>query len=238
MKLAVSGTYSAGKTLTVMALSHYTGVPRTLARSIREILPDAVPGKTLAECTPAEYLQLALRRHCSRAVQEARLPGGFISDGSSLQEWIYGAVRVRYGMNPSATASRSTPIPRHELPPEMRFFEEVVAQFGWAFKQHVKATYDVFVHLRNELPLADDGHRPMNERFRSTCDEMLLAALDELAIPYRIVGGTLEERLVAIASGLDLRPVRSLSDAVARAGQEYAQLDVRLETQRPRAVRV
>jgi hypothetical protein len=43
----MSGTYSSGKTFTSMALSHYTGLPRTKARTMREILPVAAPGKTL-----------------------------------------------------------------------------------------------------------------------------------------------------------------------------------------------
>lgn len=235
MKLAVSGTYSSGKTLTVMALSCHTGIPRTLAKTIREILPDAVPGKALAQCTPAEYLQLAMRRHVGRAVHEAKLSNGFISDGSSLQEWIYGAVRVLYGMNPSATAHLEV-VERSALSAEMLFFEQVVAQYGHAFKQHVKETFDAFVHLRYELSLADDGHRPMNERFRSTCDDMLLSTLDELRIPYHVVGGTIEERLEAIVSFFELPTVMSVDDAVLSARKDYAQLDMRLETERARAI--
>ncbi|MBJ6941930.1 AAA family ATPase, partial [Vibrio cholerae] len=47
MKIAISGTYSTGKTTLTEALSIATQVPRTQARTMREILPDAVPGKTL-----------------------------------------------------------------------------------------------------------------------------------------------------------------------------------------------
>ena len=61
---------------------------------------------------------LALRRHVGRAVHEGQLPEGFVTDGSSLQEWIYAAVRVTYGMNPNATAHLE-PLPRGELSPEM-----------------------------------------------------------------------------------------------------------------------
>ena len=101
MKLSISGTYSSGKTFTTMALSYYTGIPRTLAKTIREILPEAVPGKSLAQCTYAEILQLVLCRHVGRAVSESTLPDGFIADGSSLQEWVFAKARVIYGMNPS-----------------------------------------------------------------------------------------------------------------------------------------
>lgn len=233
MRLAISGTYSSGKTLTVMALSHHTGVPRTLALTMREILPAAVPGKTLAECTPAEYLQLALRRHVGRAVNEAVIGDPFISDGSSLQEWIYGAARVLYGMNPALTAEADIPeIPPEDLSDEMRFFAAVVDQYGHAFRQHVKGAFDAYVHLRNELPLTADGHRPMNARFRDTCDQMLLSTLDELRIPYYVVGGDLPARLTTIVDLFGLPTALPVDEAIERAKAEYAALDKRLETQR------
>jgi nicotinamide riboside kinase len=234
MKLSISGTYSAGKTSTVIALSHYTGIPRTLAKTIREIMPDAVPGKALAECTPAEYLQIAMRRHTGRAVAEAVLGDNFISDGSSLQEWIYGAARVHFGMNPSATSAIERVDPA-SLSPQMQFFAQVVAQYGHAFRQHVVHTFDSYVHLRNERPMANDGHRPMNEGFRAYCDEMLLATLDDLRIPYHVIGGSLEQRLESIVQLFDLPTVMSIERALQRTQEEYAAIDLRLETQRAAA---
>lgn len=230
MKLAISGTYSSGKTLMVMALSHYTGVTRTLAKTIREILPDAVPGKSLAQCTPAEYLQLMMRRHVGRAVNESLLSNGFIADGSSLQEWIYGKVRVKYGMNPSSMEEQTDIT--HELTPEMQFFEQVVDQFGHAFRQHVQSTFDAFVHLRNEFPIAKDGHRPLNERFRVECDRLLLETLNDLALPHIVIGGSLAERMDTIVTHFHLPVVMTVDNAIALARQEYAQLDMRLETER------
>jgi hypothetical protein len=234
VKLAVSGTYSSGKTITVMALAHYTGIPRTLARSIRTILPEAVPGKKLSEVTPPEYLQLAMRRHVGRAVDEALRGDAFISDGSSLQEWIYGAVRVRYGMNPSVT-SPLVEIEERDRTDEMRFFAAVVDQFGHAFRQHVTRTFDAFVHLTNELRTADDGHRPMNEGFRAACDAMLLDTLTGLQIPYHVVGGSLVARLRRIVDVHGLPTVLGVREAVARATAEYGRLDQRLETERAAA---
>jgi hypothetical protein len=234
MKLAISGTYSAGKTSTVIALSHYTGMSRTLAKSIREIMPQAVPGKPLARVTPAEYLQLAMRRHNGRAVQEALLGDDFLSDGSSLQEWIYGAGRVLYGMNPTEALDGQI-IPRSQLSDEMLFFEAVVAQYGHAFRQHVKATFDAYVHLRNEHPVFDDGHRPMNESFRAYCDEMLLATLAELQIRHHVIGGTLPERLDATVELFGLPTVMSIDEALARTDEDYAAIDWRLETERAAA---
>ncbi|TGB13383.1 AAA family ATPase [Streptomyces sp. MZ04] len=231
MKISVSGTYSSGKTSTVMALSHYTGVPRSLARTIREIMPEALPGVKLADVTPAQFLQLTMRRHTGRAVQEALLGDNLISDGSSLQEWLYGEARLRHGMNPNSTAVGGNGL-ETTSPEEMVFFGKVVEQYGSAFKQHVKATFDAYVHLRHELPIASDGHRPMNNEFRATIDSMLLATLDELEIPYHVVGGSMAERLETIAGIFEWKPVMSADEAIELAREEYGSQDFRMEHER------
>jgi len=231
MRLGISGTYSSGKTITGMALSHYTGIPRTKAKTMREILPEAAPGKTLDECTAAELLQMVVVRHVDRAVHESRLWDGFISDGSSLQEWIYGSVRVTVGINPNDSVHLSD-LESVEKTPELAFFEDVMSELGKAMKRHVKGTFDAFVHLPNELPLAEDGHRPVNERFRSMSDEHLMKTLTELEIPYHVVGGTLPERLARIAAIFDLPVVRTAEEAIALAQREYDAMDVRDETER------
>jgi AAA domain-containing protein len=231
MKLAISGTYSSGKTLTSYALSHYVGIPRTRARTMRELLPVAVPGKTLEECTAAELIQLILRRHVERVVQESHLPDGFVSDGSSLQEWIYGSVRVVVGINPNDSV-HLTELETVERTAEMAFFEQVMAQLGVAVKDHVRTTYDAFVHLPNELELAKDGHRPVNERFRSMADEAIAATIDELGITRHSVGGSLSERLNGIVDIFDLTPVIDVRTAIERAQEEYRAVDMTIESDR------
>ena len=67
MRLAISGTYCTGKTTTSIALAHLTGIPRTHAKTMREILPEAFPGKTLEECTGPELFELGIRRYVQRA---------------------------------------------------------------------------------------------------------------------------------------------------------------------------
>lgn len=231
MRIGISGTYSSGKTFTSMALSHYTGLPRTKARTMREILPEAAPGKTLEECTAAELIQMIVTRHVERAVYEDKLSDGFVSDGSSLQEWIYGSVRVSLGLNPSASAQLKTG-ETVEKTPELAFFEEVMASLGNSFKKHVKDSFDVFVHLKNELPLSADGHRPVNDQFRNMSDAILQQTMDELDIPFYVVSGSVEERLVQIASLLKLEPRMAPDEATRLASDIYSLLDVRSERDR------
>lgn len=230
MRISISGTYSTGKTSTTMCLSHYTGIPRTLAKAIREIMPDAVPGKRLSEVTPAEFLQLMMRRHCGRAAAEATLGGSYLSDGSSLQEWAYGRTRTQFGMDP-ADAGQANQVDWQE----MDFFRKVVDQYEHAFKQHVKSSYDVIIHLENERPIADDGHRPMNEEFRRYCDEALWNAASALDIPAYRIYGTFESRVENIVSLLNLPTVMGFDEATTRMQQEYAAIDQRLETERQQA---
>jgi hypothetical protein len=170
-------------------------------------------------------------RHVERAVHESRLSDGFVSDGCSLQEWIYGTVRVTVGVNPNESL-HLTDLESVEKTDEIRYFEEVIGQMGVAMKQHVKRSFDAFVHLPNELPLAEDGHRPVNERFRSMSDDMLLATLDELAISHTIIGGSLPDRLTRIAQFHGLPVVMGVDEAIARAQAAYALLDVRSESER------
>ena len=231
MRVGISGTYSSGKTLTAMALAHLTGIPRTRARTMREILPLAAPGKRLEECTAAELVQMIVVRHVDRAVHESRLGSSFVSDGTSLQEWIYGTIRVHVGIDPNASAGRD---PSQAVPPspELVFFGQVMEQLGMAVKRHVAASFDGVAHLVNELPLAVDGHRPVNETFRTMSDDRLRATLTELGIRHVLVAGPVPHRLEQIATAFGLRAVLGVDDAVRRAHAEYAAMDVRLETLR------
>ena len=227
MKIAISGTYSSGKTTTSIALARLTGVPRTHAKTMREILPEALPGKRLEDCTSAELIQLLIRRYGERVRHESHLPEGFISDGSALHEWVYGTIRTLVGIHPDD----AEPLPT-EHTPEMKYFEEVMVNIGSVVKHHAKHSYDVFVHLPVEFPLAADGHRPVSERFRKLSDELLLDVLDELEIPYHVVGGTIPERLTKITEILGLPRVLGVDEAIGAALAEVAAMDTADEVSR------
>jgi hypothetical protein len=228
MRLSMSGTYSVGKTLTSMALSHLTGIPRTAAPTMRELLPISIPGKTLEECNGAEIIMLITRRIQGRAVAESHLPDNFISDGSSLHEWSYATVRVKVGINPNESVN----LDNVEMTDEVRFYAEVMRQIGIPARQHAKQSYDAFVHLPIEFPIVEDGHRPVNERFRKLAEELLLKSVRELDIPVHIVGGSVPERLAKIVEIFDFKPVMSIDEAIARAEDEYSKIDTRSELER------
>lgn len=224
MRLAISGTYSTGKSTTTLALAHLTGIPRTHAKTMREILPDALPGKRLEDCTPAELFQLGMRRYAERAVHESHLTD-FISDGSSLHEWVYGKVRINVGINPNDSTNLDV-----EKDDRIRFFEEVIDNMGSVVKQHAKRSYDEFIHLPVEFPLVEDGHRPVSESFRSLSDQLLLRTLDELEIKYHVVSGSISERLEAILDIYGLKPVMDMETAITLAVDEVRRMQIEVES--------
>ncbi|MDO6707320.1 AAA family ATPase [Photobacterium sp. 1_MG-2023] len=227
MRIAISGTYSTGKTTTTEALALLTGIPRTQARTMREILPDAVPGKDLEQCTPAELIQLGIWRFKERAINESHAGETFFSDGSCLHEWVYGKARMTVGINPNLGPVNQWCASVLGMPVK-RVFADVIENMGNAVKQHAKQNYDEFIHLPVEFPLVKDGHRPVSERFRTLSDEILLSTLDTLRIPYQVVGGSIENRLEKIVALYDLPQVMSIDDAVTQAKAKVSALNAEI----------
>jgi nicotinamide riboside kinase len=236
LRIAVSGTYSTGKTTTTEALSRWLGIPRTHARTMREILPEAIPGKALEDCGPAELFQLGLLRFTERAVRESAMQGSFVSDGSSLHEWIYGRARMRVGINPNdpklvRSFKRLLTLPYRPL------LIRINEAFGAVVKRHAKASYDEFIHLPVEFPLVEDGHRPVSEEFRALSDRLLRETLDQLRIPYHVVSGTLEQRLTQIAEIYGWAPVMPIEQAIAEATTRVRALHIEIESDAQAAAR-
>lgn len=229
LKLAVSGTYSTGKTTTVEALSLWVGIPRTHAQTMREILPEVFPGKALEDCSPSELFQLGLIRFTERAVRESAMAGSFISDGSSLHEWVYGKARMSIGINPNDTPVRRA-IRSVAVAPYKKVIHGINEAFGAVVKRHAKKTYQEFIHLPVEFPLVKDGHRPVSEKFRELSDRLLLQSLDELGITYHVVSGTIEQRLTQIAEIYGFKEVMPLEQAVAEAKARVAALHQAIES--------
>lgn len=220
LRLAISGTYSTGKSTTTEALSIATGIPRTHAKTSREILMDIVPGKQVQELGAMELLKLGLARFEERVHNEA-LNGSFVSDGSVVHEWVYGEARMRVGINPGATPLLCA-IKRVSGLRVRRFYQRYMDMYGELTKARAKRLYHAYVHLPVEFDMQADGHRPVSERFRRLSDELLLASLEEMGLPYHIVGGSVTERVATIVDLFDLELVMPLEEAIDEAQRRVA----------------
>ena len=175
-----------------------------------------MPNKRLEECGGHELIELGIRRLENRIVNEFPLGANFISDGCSLNEWVYGAARIKAGLNPS---EKSYLIYLKKLlqRKKWKIFSESVAAFGEIAKQHAKSNYDMVIHLPIEFPMVLDGHRPASEGFRRLSDKMLLKSYYELGLDYKIINGTIGERIEKILDVLQIKPVMEIHRAIEKA---------------------
>lgn len=215
MKIAISGTYSTGKTTLSVALSLLTGIPVTRARTMREILPAVFPGYSLEQCGTSQLIELGIRRFTERIRAELVLNDAFISDGCALQEWLYGSTRMITGLNPAEKPENVRKwIENH--PDEWNVFRQSIEAFSKVVKKHVRKNYDVIIHLPVEFPLVKDGHRPTSEIFRYESDKLLMNTYRELGLSPVTVWGSIHERLGVIVETLKIDTVMSINDAVQR----------------------
>ncbi len=225
LRIAISGTYCTGKTTTALALSLASGIPITHARTMRELLPETFPGKTLRRCRFHELMVLGMKRFEERIAAEAALGHGFISDGCSLQEWLYGSTRLLTGADP-AESPLTMRIKKLLHPLEWKLFRFQLAGFERVVKAYAVTHYDRFFHLPVEFPFVADGHRPTSERFRMASEARLLEAYHELGIEAIPIGGTLEARLEQLLHHLGMTPAIPIAQAAALAtGQRKRTFD-------------
>jgi hypothetical protein len=223
--LAVSGTYGTGKTTTTEALSIATGIPRTHAMTARQILVDLVPGKQVMDLSAAELMMLGMRRLEERIHHEAVAIGAggpFVCDGSVIHEWVYGEARMRVGINPGATIVHRTMKSIAGLPIKP-FYQQYMNAYGGLTKNRAKRIYDAYVHLPVEFEMEPDGHRPVSERFRRLSDDLLVEALEEIGLPYYVVGGSVRERLEKVVDIFGFSVVVPLDEAIDIARERVRQ---------------
>lgn len=221
IRLVVSGTYSTGKTTTATALSIVTGIPLINALSAREILTDLYPGRRFQDMNSVELMALGLKRLEERIRAEAILyseKGSFISDGSVLNEWIYGTVRMKVGINPGSKLLHrmSKAILGVMAKP---FFRNYLAAYEQVVTLHAKQWYTDVIHLPIEFQMDPDGHRPVSEKYRNISDIELRKGFQQVGLEPKLVAGTQIERLKKITELYNLPLVMSIEEAIRKAEQ-------------------
>lgn len=215
LKLAISGTYSTGKSTTTEALSLATGIPRTHAMTSREILIDLIPGKTVMELNGMELIKLMMRRFEERVHNEAG-PGPFISDGGVFHEWVYLEARMRIGINPGAPMWFQT-VKKVSGVPVKHFYQSYADVLGDVTKRRASHLYDAYIHLPVEFDMHKDGHRPVSEPFRRLSDKLLTETVETMGKPYHVIGGPIEERIEKIVSLFEMPVVMPIPEAIEKA---------------------
>lgn len=220
-RIVISGTYSTGKTTTTTALSLATGISLVNASSAREILTSLYPGRRFQDMDISELMALGLSRFEQRVKAESILMNhnqSFISDGSVLNEWVYGTVRLKIGINPGAPVYQQIIKDILGLP-SRSFFAKYMNAYGQVVNQRAKSTYTHVIHLPIEFPMDPDGHRPVSERYRRLSDIEIAKTFKGYHIPFYTVGGSQRERVAKIINLLHLPQVMPVAQAVEMANE-------------------
>ncbi|MEV7866825.1 AAA family ATPase [Streptomyces sp. NPDC088124] len=196
-RIAVVGAYGSGKTTLSTALAHLTGLPRTHGSPMKE--PIGGEGRSVHNWTDSQLLQLTVNRYAERLLGEAGCPRGFISDGSTVHEWVYAKLRLVAGSFPGTDA----PLKNRHRSTGTAALEGAVDDIGLLMKYHARNNYEAFVHVPIEFELAPDN-RPVNENFRRLSDDLLLPALEATGVPVYTARGDLADRLEQITEHLGL----------------------------------
>ncbi|MGX7048711.1 hypothetical protein RU86_GL000308 [Lactococcus piscium] len=219
IRLVISGTYSTGKTTTTTALSIATGIPLINAQSAREILTGLYPGRRFEDMNATELLALGLKRLEERIREETVLYkdyGSFISDGSVLNEWIYGTVRMKVGINPGSKFFHRVSKAILGIPAKP-FFRTYLNAYGQVANLHARQWYTDAVHLPIEFEMSADGHRPVSEKYRRLSDSALHDAFTTIGLPPVRASGSQLDRLETIIKAYDLPLVMPLPEALRLA---------------------
>ncbi|MGW6130256.1 AAA family ATPase [Cellulomonas sp. NPDC055163] len=223
MRIAVVGAYGSGKTTLTDQLAH------ALSHPVSRATPMARPlGSThvaASECTPAELVQLAVRRLVERSVEEERHVGAFVSDGSVLHDWVYAEWLLRTGSYPAqvpADAAGPPVVSSDAFDPLT-----LVHQVALLSRHRVAERYDLWIHVPVEHAL-QDAVPPISEAFRHATDLRLLGVLAAEGVRPHVVRGTPDARL---AQALAL-----VEEVAAATGETaHAAAGVRLATEAPPA---
>lgn len=219
-QIAISGAIKTGKTTLCRALSHLTGVPYVHASSVKEIASEIFPGKKVSELGAWQLMSVGLARYTERAGNEAVCKDGFISDGSVLNEWIYGLARLKIGLNPDKKINLKYAIMKI-IKPIISFNLKIANGYGIILKEHSRNNYHSFIHLDiNDNYTSEFSDK--TKRFRKEYDRLFLQHLKEINVPYYIVSGTLEQRLQRIIELFNIKPVMTIAEAIHLATEESA----------------
>ncbi|WP_024831527.1 AAA family ATPase [Ruminiclostridium josui] len=208
LRIAISGTFATGKTTLAVALGELTAVPMISVKSLEEVTSLHFPGKTIDQCSPFEYYQICIYRFLEQVMSEKRVQGNFIVDGTLIESYIYGQVKLNslnYTPFSFNLFANNLGIITHK-----NIYENFYKSLGNVFKEYCRRNYHSFIHLPVESTATQEDNHYYSDKVRKTCDEMIISALEEIGIEYYIITGSTEERLKKIMNIYGIKPKNQL----------------------------
>jgi len=181
MRLAITGAYGSGKSTLVRAAAERFGLRSSPLPAMQNPLGIEKPA---THCTPAQLVELTVRRLVDRSDQEHGTHT--VSDGSLVHDWVFAKTLLLHGTDPQvrpAPTIAGRGLVDGLLEPTRR-----------AIRASLGIRYDVVVHLPVEFPM-DEERPPVTEAFRARSDEYLAEELAAAGIRPHVLRGSVGDRL-------------------------------------------
>jgi len=169
MKIAITGVHSSGKTTLAKRCSEYFGLKYVRGDTIRTIMGRYFPDKSYDNLTKEEYWKLE-NIGLSERMKAEKKEESFISDGCTLNSIAYAKAKLEKDIH------------------MIKDFDK----FSRVATDNAKH-YDFIFYLPPEIPLVDDGFRPLDKEFRLLVNRILLQNLKYYT--FYTISGSIEDRL-------------------------------------------
>ena len=147
-------------------------------------------------------------------MNEHGIEGSFIVDGSLIESYIYSLAKLNsLACKPFDIFENKLGIIAHKS-----VYKNFYESLGKVLKEYCMKNYHSFIHLPVESSIETGSSYIHSNKFRKTCDEMLITAIEEIGIQYYIITGSLEERLKKILHVYDITPIMSIEGALKDLG--------------------
>lgn len=187
MKIAITGSYGAGKTTLVRSLSANLALPFSGIPAMDSPLWKA--GLPATECTRDELVELLVRRLMDRAALEFSATS-VISDGSLIHDWVFVRTLLMHGASPDDRAEADTTWVIDSIEPARR-----------AIMSRMNGLYDLIVHLPIDFAMGAGPH-PITEKFRELSDAYLIKELQQVSQGFTTVTGSQHERMQTLLGAI------------------------------------
>ncbi len=192
-KIALTGSYGNGKTITSFSLSKIMDLPRVHVENIDSLYFEIYgKNKDPKQYSTSELFSLGLARFHSRIKQESK--PGFISDGSVFNEIAYGEARAQLMLESQKISFKDFFHREIYQDYRMRLYRTII--------DYASTAYDEIYYLR--INPASQNISTTHGKFQEYFERSLFKIFQENNIKYKVLDGDVPAFIQGITNDLGI----------------------------------